>query len=197
MRGAFLARSRWRLALVGITLVVPAFVSTGFVARPAGAHAKVTGSSPADGATVDVAPEVVTLYLDAKPATIEGDPVQVYGPDGERVDAGDAHVGADGQELTVTMAAGVARPAGEYHLLWRVVSEDSHLIAGHYTFHARDDAPPVSLQFAGGADTGPPRWHHTGAADMRLCVTALAVSGLLVAAAVYGTKGRRRGLADR
>lgn len=196
MRGAFLARGRWRLAVVGITLLVPTFVSTGLAAQPAAAHARVTGSAPADGATVDVAPEVVTLYLDKKPATIEGDPVQVYGPDGERVDAGDAHVRADGNELTVTMAAGMARPAGEYHLLWRIVSQDSHLIAGHFTFHVRNDAPPVSLSFARGVDTGPPRWHHSGAADMRLCVTALAVSGLLVAAAVYGTKGRRRGLAD-
>ena len=196
MRGAFLARSRWRPVLVAIVLMLPTVLSAGLSARPAGAHAKVTGSSPLDGTTVDVAPEVVTLYLDAKPATIEGDPLQVYGPDGERVDAADAHVGAGGRELTVSMAAGVPRPAGEYHLLWRVVSQDSHLIAGHYTFHASEDAPPVSLQFARGVESGPPRWHHSGAADMRLCVTALAVSGLLVAAAVYGTRGRRRGLAE-
>jgi hypothetical protein len=90
------------------------------------------------------------------------------------------------------MAAGLTRPAGEYHLLYRVVSQDSHLIAGHFTFHTRDDAPPAPVQFARGAGTGPPRWHHSGAADMRMCVTALAMSGLLVAAAIYGTKGRRR-----
>lgn len=200
MRGAFLvgSRRRWRLVLVGITSLVPAFVTVGLPARPAAAHARVTGSAPADGTTVDAAPEVVTLYLDAKPATIEGDPLQVYGPDGERVDAADAHIGADGKELTVTMAAGLSRPAGEYHLLYRVVSQDSHLIAGHFTFHARADAPPPSVQYARGADAGPPRWHHSGAADMRMCVTALAMSGLLVAAAVYGTKGRRhRGTADR
>ncbi|HEY8543526.1 MAG TPA: copper resistance protein CopC [Acidimicrobiales bacterium] len=182
--------------LLGIASLVPALVSTGVVARPVAAHAKVTGSSPADGAEVDVAPDRVTLYLDAKPATIEGDPLQLYGPDGARVDAADAHVGAAGTELTVTMAAGVPRPAGEYHLLWRVVSQDSHLIAGHFTFRARQDAPPVSLQFAPGADAGSPRWHQAGSVDARVALVATAVAGFAVAAAVYGTKGRRRGLAE-
>jgi methionine-rich copper-binding protein CopC len=179
--------------LAGIVLLVPMFVSLGAAAGPAAAHAKVNGSAPADGVTVEVAPDVVTLYLDNKPATIEGDPLQVYGPDGERIDAADAHVGADGTELTVSMAAGRPRPAGEYHLLYRVVSTDSHLIAGHLTFHAARDAAPVAeAQFARGAGPAPARWHHSGAADMRVCVTVLAASGLLAAAAMHGTKGRRR-----
>jgi methionine-rich copper-binding protein CopC len=126
---------------VGASLGVVVFA--GFAAvvawspAPASAHARLVGSSPADGSTVERAPDEVSIVLDAKPATIEGDPLQVIGPDGRRVDAGDARADAEGSTLTVSLDAAAPRPSGEYQIAYRVVSEDTHVIAGRLTFEAR------------------------------------------------------------
>jgi copper resistance protein C len=109
-------------------------------APPAAAHARVTGSSPADGAVVAAPPAEVRLVLDAKPATVEGDPLQVYGPDGRRVDAGGTRVSADARTLTVALDATYGLPAGEYQLMYRVVSADTHIISGRLTFTAEQAA---------------------------------------------------------
>jgi methionine-rich copper-binding protein CopC len=104
---------------------------------PASAHARLVGSSPVDGSTVERAPDEVSIVLDARPATIEGDPLQVVGPDGRRVDAGDARADAEGSTLTISLDPAAPRPSGEYQIAYRVVSEDTHVIAGRLTFEAR------------------------------------------------------------
>jgi methionine-rich copper-binding protein CopC len=104
-------------------------------------HAKVTGSEPQDGATLAQAPESVTLIVDKKPATVEGDPLRVFAPDGSRVDSGRTTVNADGTRLTVALPPTNARPAGRYEIVYRLVSADTHLIAGRFGFTAEAAAP--------------------------------------------------------
>jgi methionine-rich copper-binding protein CopC len=113
-------------------------------ATPAAAHARVTGSAPAAGAVMTTPPTEVSLVLDAKPATVEGDPLQVFAPDGRRVDTGGATVSDDARTLTVPLDPGLALPAGEYQLLYRVVSADTHVIAGRLTFSAEHAAPAMA-----------------------------------------------------
>jgi methionine-rich copper-binding protein CopC len=113
-----------------------------FAGQPAGAHARLVGSAPEDGSTVEVAPREVTIDLDAKPATVEGDPLQVYAPDGRRVDAGDARVERRGRTLTVGVDHDLSLPSGDYQIAYRVVSTDSHVIAGRLSFSTRRPATP-------------------------------------------------------
>lgn len=127
------------------------------------AHAKIVGSDPVDGAVMDVAPERVTLLVDAKPATIEGDPLQVFGPDGRRIDSGDTVIDDDGHRLSVGLDPTAARRAGRYHVVYRVISADTHLIAGRLQFETRDPVPGVaglaaSRSGSGSDDAG--RLHH-------------------------------------
>ena len=130
--------------LVGVGLVAVLVVPA--AAAPAGvAHAKVTGSSPADGALVDRAPDTVELSVDAKPATIEGDPLRVYGPGGRRLDDGRTVVRDGGRRISIGLDPTVDRPAGRYEIVYRIVSADTHLIAGRLSFETRAGVPAVAL----------------------------------------------------
>jgi methionine-rich copper-binding protein CopC len=129
----------WAVAVVGSFLLAMAVAPAGAAgAHPA--HARLVGSTPEDGSTVRVAPDDVSIVLDAKPATVEGDPLQVYDSDGRRVDAGDAQADRGGRRLTVGLDHRLELPAGDYQIAYRVVSADSHVIAGRLSFTTRSAA---------------------------------------------------------
>jgi len=103
---------------------------------PAPAHAVVVGTAPANGADVDALPERIAVYLDAKPATLEGDPLAAYTQAGERIDAGDVTVGDDGRVLSVGLLPGDPTAAHyQVEVVYRIVSADSHMISGRFGFH--------------------------------------------------------------
>jgi len=144
----------WSVLVAVMSLAGPA---------PAEAHAKIVGSDPVDGAVLDVAPDRVTLLVDAKPATLEGDPLQVFGPDGRRIDSGDTAIDDDGHRLSVGLDPTAARRAGRYNVVYRVISADTHLIAGRLQFETRDPVPGVATLTAGGPGPGTDgagRLHH-------------------------------------
>lgn len=116
-------------------------------AGPAAAHDEIVGTTPANGATVDVAPDRVVLTF-AEPAIALGTQVVVTGPDGAVVSQGD--VTLDGS--TVVQALAASRPAGTYHVDWRVTSADGHPVTGTFTFTATNATPAGSVQ---PATTGP------------------------------------------
>ena len=73
--------------LVAAVALVPGLALA--LAAPAGAHAVVVGTVPADTTRIEHLPDRISIYLNAKPATVEGDPVSVYDPGGTRIDDGD------------------------------------------------------------------------------------------------------------
>lgn len=106
---------------------------------PAAGHARVVGTDPEDRAQLDVLPHRVTVFLDSKPVTVEGDPLRVYGPTGQRVDAGDVRVvpgatDADPVALSVGLSPDAGQRSGDYEVAYRVVSADAHLVPGRFTF---------------------------------------------------------------
>lgn len=126
-------------------------------AAPAAAHSQVVGSSPEDHAHIDALPARVTILLASKPATVEGDPLRVYGPTGERVDAGDVELvdrTSDGgpAELSVGLRPDVDMPTGEYHAVYRVISSDTHLVAGRLMIHYGEPDNAALLALAGGPE---------------------------------------------
>lgn len=103
------------------------------IAAPAAAHALLERATPAAGSTVRHPTAVVLSFSEElEPAFCR---LQVDDARGHRVDRGDIHVSAtDTAVLEVTLPA---LPAGTYHVSWRVVSIDTHVTEGAFTFEVR------------------------------------------------------------
>lgn len=100
------------------------------VPSPALAHDSFTGSTPENGATTAEAPQEVQLGFSAEPQDV-GLEIRVSGPDGTDVTDGGPEIAG----RTVTQALSEeASAAGEYSVVWRVVSSDGHPIEGAYDY---------------------------------------------------------------
>jgi methionine-rich copper-binding protein CopC len=191
-RGVRAARGGLAAAVLGLVLVSGA--------GPVDAHAKLTGSEPANGATVDQPPDAVTLTVDAKPATIEGDPLRVYGPDGQRLDDGRTSVSDDGHRVTVGLVRSTVRPAGHYEIAYRIVSADTHLIAGRLEFTAREAASPLAtMTAAAGSGAGGlhSRLLHGWPDDARPLLAAAVAVTLVLSRLAWRLRPGRRARARR
>nr|WP_234439885.1 copper resistance protein CopC [Streptomyces bicolor] len=138
------------------TLVLLLLAATGLLlagAGPVSAHAALTGSDPRQGAVVDKAPTQVSLTFSEKVA-LSDDSLRVLDPKGERVDQGDP-ANVSGTTYAVKLHSGL--PDGTYTVTYQVVSEDSHPVAGAYTFSIgapSQTSVSVSGQEAGGGIVG-------------------------------------------
>lgn len=118
---------------------------------PAGAHATLVSTDPAQGAVLPAAPDAVRFTFSENVSLV---------PHGVRVfDASGAEVGSDASASGRELSVGLADDPGDGTLVvvWRVVSEDGHPISGSLAFSvgapsAEVVAPPVADQ----ASTGPP-----------------------------------------
>lgn len=124
---------RWRVVLLGAAMLCVAPLA----AAPAVAHDALSGSDPADAATLIEAPSQIVLTFTAAQAQV-GAEVQVTGPDGQLWADGPAVV-AD-QSVTQQLLPGM--PNGAYTILWRSVSIDGHPISGELGFTV--DAPLIA-----------------------------------------------------
>ncbi|HEX5947327.1 MAG TPA: copper resistance CopC family protein, partial [Acidimicrobiales bacterium] len=148
-------------------------------------HARVAETSPADGTAVAAPPARVTITFAAKPVTVEGDPLRVYDPSGGRIDDGEVRLERDGEVLSVDLAAGAAA-TGRYAVAYHVVSADSHVVVGRFTFTVTSGAP-AAPDFA--PDRRPPR---TGPADVRPDLAAVGVGVVGVAGRLRRVRAARR-----
>jgi len=99
--------------------------------QPAAAHDALIESSPAADSTVDTLPEELTLTFSAALITGDGSTeVVVTDASGDEVADGPATV--DGAKVTQPLVA--EADAGEYHVLWKVVSSDGHPTSGEFGF---------------------------------------------------------------
>jgi copper resistance protein C len=101
------------------------------LAPPAAAHAYLDRARPVVGSVVRESPKELTLWFTQRiePSFSE---VRVLDPSGKRVDAGDAKVDAgDGKVLRVSLPK---LAPGAYHVKWRVLSVDTHVSEGEFTF---------------------------------------------------------------
>ncbi|MFC5910381.1 copper resistance protein CopC [Streptacidiphilus monticola] len=98
----------------------------------ASAHAALLSTDPAQGSVLATAPSAVTLHF-SETVVLETDAIRVFDPAGKRVDNGaSGHAGSDASTARVALSA--ALPQGTYTVAWRVVSADSHPVAGAFTF---------------------------------------------------------------
>ncbi|MCU1647596.1 MAG: hypothetical protein JWN03_7871 [Nocardia sp.] len=97
----------------------------------AAAHAVLVGSDPAYGATVQHAPEWVSLTFD-EPVTAAQHAVTVADRDGVRADTGGVTTADGGRTVVVPLRSGL--PDGTYLLGWSLLSADGHVVAGSIVF---------------------------------------------------------------
>ena len=118
-------RSSTRFALAAV--IAAACVAS----APAAAHAFLDHALPAVGSTVHEPPNEVRLWF-TEPLEPAFCRVRVVDASGKDVDAGDAHV--DASNASVLAASVHPLPPGTYRVVWRVVSVDTHVTEGDYTF---------------------------------------------------------------
>ena len=108
------------LSLIGVLVAASAF-----------AHAFLDHAIPAVGSTVHAAPREVRLWF-SEPLEAAFSRLQVLDASGKPVDSGDGRV--DPGDRTVLTATLTALPPGTYRVVWRVVSIDTHVTEGDFTF---------------------------------------------------------------
>ncbi len=115
------------LALLGTLLL---FLLGG--AAPVSAHSAVRDTDPREGSVLRSAPREVTMTF-TESVAITDDSLRVLSPENRRVNAGDTqHVPGHSDQVRVRLRGDLAD--GTFTVAWRVVSADSHPIAGAFTF---------------------------------------------------------------
>ncbi|MBP1233929.1 methionine-rich copper-binding protein CopC [Arthrobacter sp. PvP102] len=120
-------------ALIGALFFTAAVLAA---AAPASAHDAAESSSPAQSSTVATPPEKVSVTFNRDPLAL-GSQFQVK-------DAAGTNWAEGPVEIVDNVASQKLRPgapAGEFTVVWRVVSSDSHPIEGTFTFTATAAAP--------------------------------------------------------
>jgi methionine-rich copper-binding protein CopC len=104
---------------------------TASAASPASAHAFLDHATPAVGSTVHGSPPRVALWFtqELEPAFSS---VRVLDQGNHRQDKGDAKVAAD--DATLLQVSLPQLPPGRYRVEWRVLSVDTHVTEGDFTF---------------------------------------------------------------
>jgi methionine-rich copper-binding protein CopC len=101
-----------------------------FQARADG-HAFPLRSDPRVGWTIAVSPPKITIWFDSalEPAFST---ITVYNAAKQQVDKGNSRVtGADASVLEVDLPV---LGSGRYHVYWKVLSKDTHVTEGDFTF---------------------------------------------------------------
>ena len=102
------------------------------LASPAHAHAFLDHAAPAVGSSVHGSPAQVKLWFTQRlePAFSTA---QVLDASGKRVNKDDAHVDASDAALMVVTLPPSLKP-GTYRVTWRVLSVDTHVTEGDFSF---------------------------------------------------------------
>ncbi|HEX6870020.1 MAG TPA: copper resistance protein CopC, partial [Micromonosporaceae bacterium] len=148
-------------------------------ATPASAHAVLVRTNPTQGSVVDQPPAQVVLTFSESVRAVPGK-VRVIAPDGSRADSDAAST--SGNQLIIGM-----RPdggPGTYLVTFRVLSADSHPVAGTFTYSVGAPSTPPSADAAVAEASGfvtaalpVTRW--VGYVGLLLVVGAVLVLGLL------------------
>lgn len=135
---------------MAVCVVLGALVGVGSAA----AHAVLISSDPGQGVVVATAPTMVSLTF-SEPVVVAAEGIRVIGPDGAQLDTGRA--AALGRASTVGVGLRSAAQRGTYTVAWRVMSADSHPVAGAFTFsvgHPSAQRAAGTAQSSGSAAIG-------------------------------------------
>ncbi|WP_158220599.1 copper resistance protein CopC [Kineosporia sp. A_224] len=179
--------ARRAVALLAAVVAALAWLVAG--APAASAHANLRLTEPVQGSRVETAPTAVTLRF-SEGVGLSDRSVQVLDGNGRRVDTGPpSHPDGAGDVVTVRLQGGLSR--GTYTVVYRVVSADSHPIAGTFSFGLGVQPGAVRADVAAASpDTVAV---HGAARALSLAGAAGLVGGVVFCVAVWpaGTGSRR------
>lgn len=137
---------RLSFVLVSSLLLVSSLVT------PAFGHARLISSQPGGGATVAALPGEVVLQFSERIETSFGG-VQVFGPKGARLETGEPQIAGS----TVRMQLPELPGPGDYTVLFRIISGDSHPVESRFAFAYRQapESPATPGPAEEEAQTGP------------------------------------------
>jgi copper transport protein len=158
-----------------MALVAGALLGLGS-ANPAWAHAVLLGTDPPDGAVLPAAPEAITLTFN--------EPVQVRPGAVRLLNAAGDDLAASSRTVDTRLVISVppaARADGSYIVNWRVISIDTHPVAGAFSFS-------VGAPSAGGIDVSAAPRVDPGLQVIRQITDGAGYAGVLggVGLAVFG-----------
>lgn len=123
------------------------------LATPASAHAVLVEADPADFSELDEAPDRVSLSFN-EPIELSADSLRVFDANAERIDDGMLESSADSM---AEVALPTDLPDGGYVVTYRVISADSHPVAGVLQFTVGDAdevSDEVVAELFGGSGQG-------------------------------------------
>lgn len=129
-----------RAATAAAAVLLAAVLGLLLPASGAFAHDDLLGSKPAAGETVEQ-PGPVVLRFSANVLGL-GSTVKIQDAEGNDWNDGETRIVDDAMIQKIRPGA----PAGEYTVLWRAVSSDSHPIEGTYSFTASGSSEPAQAQ---------------------------------------------------
>jgi copper transport protein len=112
-----------------ITVLALSLLAVAATPGAAGAHAIALSIDPADGAVVESAPTTITVTFD-EPVTVRDGAVTLLDDTGAAIAV---DVDAIGTVLRISPSVGLGD--GTFVVSWRVISADSHAVAGGSVFH--------------------------------------------------------------
>ncbi len=120
------------LAAAHRALIASAVVLVFLAGAPnASAHATLVESNPSNDSVLRRSPPAILLRFTEAVETAFGS-IRVYDCSGKRVDSGKI---TRPDERSVSATVGTQLPRGTYTVTWRVISADSHPVAGAFVFH--------------------------------------------------------------
>jgi len=189
-------------ALVVAALVAAAVLG---IAGPASAHNQVIATTPASGATLTALPAQFSITTNLPMLDINGTgngfALQIRSADGRYYGDGCLKI----VDATMSEKAAIG-PAGDYTVLWQLISQDGHTVSGSYPFSwqppagftpSRSYAAPQECGRVGTASTAAPgnpdaaRSSTAPLADVLWIGGALAAVAIAVVVAIL-VLGRRR-----
>lgn len=148
-------------------------------APPVSAHAALVSTSPVQGSVIGRSPTQAVLTF-SEPVRLVAGKAQVLAPDGKRITAGEPSLA--GRTLTIPIRV-PDRPLGTYLVSYRVISADSHPVAGGFTFSVGAPSFTVPQPRDGGVDpavrVGVPVAKYLGYAGLALVIGPTLMLALL------------------
>ncbi|MHA7190167.1 copper resistance CopC family protein [Arthrobacter sp. MDT2-16] len=186
-------RRRPRVAAAVIPAVLLALAMLFGPAGAATAHDELTGTNPAEGATVEVLPPALELNFSNVPSGI-GAQVQVLDESGTDWADGPVEI----VDRTATQPLRPGAPAGGYTVNWRVVSSDSHPIEGTFAFRTQQGSTtvPDAATTAGPVDAQDAPANETqtaGVSDFPWSIVLMIAALVAIAVALAVTARKRLG----
>jgi len=180
-------RPRRLHSLAAATLVAVLAVVLLAPARPVAAHADLESSTPAASDVLEQPPSALVLDFDEPVEAATAD-LALYDSSGAPLPVGEPSTGGD---ATVVTAAAPPLGEGTFAVVWRVTSEDGHVVDGAFSFQvgtaSATDAAALVEQVRGGVQSPPVVRRVLGLARL---VTYLGL-GLLIGGGVLVAARRR------